>query len=177
VRSLRGHTCRGLHRRYFGCFLKRQIATGLYPSRAVKAGSAKAWTSVSLDTKRAVPYQTAGLLAVLVHPHRADCALEVAEDVIDTGDYRLPRMIFGDLVRSSENQITKDKAQAFIRHRLPPHVIDKRTEWLNGRGTTLKMHFQLPDEALELFHKTIAADPTFAQPYYRIGYPVAKAQL
>lgn len=32
----------------FGCFLKRQIATRLYPSRAVKAGSAKEWTSVSL---------------------------------------------------------------------------------------------------------------------------------
>ena len=90
-----------------------------------------------VDIKGAIPYQIAGLLAVLVHPRRADFAVELAEDVTDTGDYRLRRMILNHLVRSSENRITRDKAQAFV-HRLPPHVIDKRTEWMNGKGTTLK---------------------------------------
>ena len=143
--------------------------------QALSFARSQGWISEGVDfckpsTTRAIPYQIAGLLAVLVHPHRAQCALEVAEDVTDTGDYRLPRMILAELVRHSESQETKRKAESFIRHRLPPHVIDKRTEWLNGMGTSLDMRFKLPDEALELFKKAIAADAKFAQPYYRIGY-------
>jgi hypothetical protein len=97
------------------------------------------------------------LLAVLVHPRRADFAVELAEDVTDTGDYRRWRMILNDLVRSSENRITRDKAQdssaIVFRHTSSTNVP-------NG-GTTLKMHFKLPDEALELFQKAITADPRF----------------
>jgi tetratricopeptide (TPR) repeat protein len=122
------------------------------------------------DSKRAVPSQIAGLLAVLVHPDHAECALKVAEDITDTGHYRLPRMIVDDLVRHSEREETKQKAEAFGRHRLPPHMIDKHAESLNAMGTSLDMRYRLPDEALELFKKAIAADPKFAQPYYRIGY-------
>jgi tetratricopeptide (TPR) repeat protein len=122
------------------------------------------------DPKRAVPYQIAGLLALLVHPTRAECALEVAEDITDTGHYRLPRMIVNDLMRHSEREETKQKAEAFGRHRLPSHVIDKRTESLNAMGTSLYMRYRLPDHSLELFKEAIAADPKFAQPYYRIGY-------
>jgi tetratricopeptide (TPR) repeat protein len=85
-------------------------------------------------------------------------------------DYRLARFVLLDLIRNSERSEIREKAEAFIRQRLPSHDIAKRTEWLNGVATTLKTHFQLPDKGLEVFRKTIAADARFAQPYYRIGY-------
>lgn len=143
--------------------------------KALSFARSQGWISEGIDfckpdTNRSISYGTAALLAVLVHPHRAECALGLSEDLTGNGEYRLPSMILGELVKTGENQQTKQKAEAFIRHRLPPHIIDKRTEWLNGTGITLDLHLKLPDEAIAFFAKAIAADPRFAQPYYRIGY-------
>jgi hypothetical protein len=79
-------------------------------------------------------------------------------------DYRLARFVLDDLIRNSERLGTRAKAEAFIRKRLPLHDIAKRTEWLNGVATTLKTYFQLPDEALHLFQKTIATTPVLPNP-------------
>jgi tetratricopeptide (TPR) repeat protein len=143
--------------------------------RALSFARSQGWVKEGINfckppSSLGISPQTAGLLALLMHPKRAECSLQVGKDLTENADYRLARFVLLDLMQNAESSEIREKAKAFIRQRLPAHSIAKRTEWLNGVATTLKTHFQLPDEALEVFRKVIAADVGFAQPYYRIGY-------
>jgi tetratricopeptide (TPR) repeat protein len=143
--------------------------------RALSFARSQGWVREGVDfckppSSLGISSETAGLLALLIHPKRAECSLQVGKDLTENADYRLARFVLLDLIRNSERSEVRKKAESFMRQRLPSHDIAKRTEWLNIVATVLKTHFRLPDEALEVFRKTIAADSKFAQPYYRIGY-------
>jgi tetratricopeptide (TPR) repeat protein len=162
-------------RYYIAQYLFRVLLELPDRNRALSFARRQGWFRQGVDfctppSSLEISSETAGFLALLIHPKRAECLLQLGKDLTENADYRLARFVLVELIRNSERAEIREKAESYIRHRLPSHDIAKRTEWLNGVATTLYTHFQLPDEALEVFRRTIAADAKFAQPYYRIGY-------
>ncbi|MGH7279291.1 MAG: tetratricopeptide repeat protein, partial [Candidatus Rokuibacteriota bacterium] len=112
---------------------------------------------------------TAGLLAMLVHPDRADCALEVGMSLTEGGLTRLARRVLLDRVANSRRADVRDTAAAFLRHRLPAHDVVKLAESLNVAAYRLQNRQRMADDALVLYQRAIAADPRFSWPYANIG--------
>lgn len=113
--------------------------------------------------------ETAALLAMLVHPERADCLLPIAMALTDGGLVRLAHLVLMDQIRNSRDPRVREKAEAFLRHRLPAHTVVKLGESLNIVAYRLQHRHKKPAEALEAYQKAIAADPSFSWPYSNIG--------
>jgi tetratricopeptide (TPR) repeat protein len=113
--------------------------------------------------------ETSALLAILTQPERADCALPAAVRVADDGAARLGRMMLLDRIAHSREAETRERAQHFLRYRLPDHEIPRLAEALNATGSRLQHVHDDPDDALAVFQKAIQADPRFSWPLHNIG--------
>jgi tetratricopeptide (TPR) repeat protein len=113
--------------------------------------------------------ETAALLALLIHPERADCLLEIGRSLTDDGLTRLARRVLLEGAARSPRAEVRDAAAAFLRHRLPAHDVAKRAESLNIIAYRLQHHHRMVDEALVVYQRAIAADPRFSWPYANIG--------
>ncbi|HEV8586883.1 MAG TPA: tetratricopeptide repeat protein [Methylomirabilota bacterium] len=113
--------------------------------------------------------ETSALLAMLVQPERADCALRIAVRVADDGAARLGRLMLLDRISHSTRGDTRDGASYYLRYRLPAHDVPRVAEALNVTGWRLQHVYESPDEALGVFQKAIEADPRFSWPHHNIG--------
>jgi len=113
--------------------------------------------------------ETAGLLAILLQPDRADCAVEVGKELTESGLTRLARRVLIDRIQNSGDADVRTTAAAFLRHRLPAHDVAKLAESLNVVGYNLQNHYRLTSEAEAVYRRAIAADPRFSWPYQNIG--------
>jgi tetratricopeptide (TPR) repeat protein len=113
--------------------------------------------------------ETMGLIAMLARPDEADCLLQIGARVTDDGAARLGRLMLADRATRSRNAEVRARAAAFLRYRLPEHEVPKLAESLNATGWRLQNVHDVPDEALAVFQKAIAADPRFSWPYHNIG--------
>ncbi len=116
-----------------------------------------------------IDHETSALLAMLTQPDRADCALPTAVGVADDGGARLGRMMLLDRIARSPQAETRERAQYYLRYRLPDHDVPRLAEALNATGLRLQHVHDAPDEALVVFQKAIEADPRFSWPHYNIG--------
>lgn len=113
--------------------------------------------------------ETSALLAMLTQPERADCAMAIAVGIGDDGGARLARMMLVDRIAHSPQEETRQRAQYFLRYRLPDHEIPRVAEALNVAGWRLQHVHDAPDEAVVVFQKAIEADPRFSWPHHNIG--------
>lgn len=114
--------------------------------------------------------ETRALLAWLLHPERAACALATAISETRSGLVRLPRLVLLDLVQRASDPTVRDKAAIFLRHRLPGHQVAKAAESLNIAGFNLWNRDSNAADAVQAFERAIAADPKFSWPYSSIGW-------
>jgi len=113
--------------------------------------------------------ETAALLAILTQPDRADCAVPIAVAIADDGGARLARLMLLDRIANSPRQETRQRAQYFLRYRLPDHNVPRLAEALNIAGWRLQHVHDAPDDAIVVFQKAIDADPSFSWPHHNIG--------
>lgn len=113
--------------------------------------------------------ETAGLLAMLVQPRRADCVLALGMTAGDDGAVRLARVMLLDRALRSTRAEVREQAAWYLRYRLPAHEVPKIAESLNIAGWRLHHRFGRPLEALRAYQKAIAADPAFSWPYHNVG--------
>ena len=74
-----------------------------------------------------------------------------------------------DRIARSPQAETRERAQYYLRYRLPDHDVPRLAEALNATGLRLQHVHDAPDEALVVFQKAIEADPRFSWPHYNIG--------
>ena len=141
--------------------------------RALALARARGWVREDRDycAARDLPVSsgTAAMLAMLVQPERADCALETGADAGDDGLARLGRLMLRDRVEHSASAEVREQAARVLRYKLPAENPAKLAESLNVVGWRLQHRHNRPAEALAVFHKAIAADPAFSWPYHNIG--------
>jgi len=141
--------------------------------QAVALARARAWLQDGADYCRArdlpVSGETTALLAMLLHPDRADCAVGAGAEIVDDGLARLGRLVLLDRAKNSTRPEARARAEWLLRYRLPEHEITKLAESLNVAGWRLQNRLNNPAEALEVYKKAIAADPRFSWPYHNIG--------
>ena len=116
-----------------------------------------------------VSSETAGLLAMMLQPDRADCLALLGERLADDGLARLGRLVLLDRSRRSRSPEIKAQAEWVLRYRLPDHEVPKLAESLNATGWRLQNRGNKSAEALAAYTKAIAADPSFSWPYDNIG--------
>ena len=140
---------------------------------AIALARARGWVREGRDYCTAgdlpVPSETAALLAILLQPERADCALEAGADIGDDGLVRLGRLLLRDRVEHSTQAEIREQAARVLQYRLPAEDPAKLAESLNVVGWRLQHRSKSPAEALAVFQKAIAADPAFSWPYHNIG--------
>jgi tetratricopeptide (TPR) repeat protein len=78
-------------------------------------------------------------------------------------------MMLVDRIAHSPQEETRQRAQYFLRYRLPDHEIPRVAEALNVAGWRLQHVHDAPDEAVVVFQKAIEADPRFSWPHHNIG--------
>src|SRR4029453_2430455 len=114
-------------------------------------------------------HETAGLLAMLVHPERAACNVELGTQAASDGLVNIGRMILSTQVAKASNPEDRKRAEWVLRYRLPDHQVPKMAESLNVTGHRLHHRQKRPVEAVEAFQKAITADPKFSWPYNNSG--------
>jgi tetratricopeptide (TPR) repeat protein len=113
--------------------------------------------------------ETAGLLAMMLEPDRADCLVPLGEQIADDGLARLGRLVLLDRSHNSRSPESRSQAEWLLRYRLPDHEVPKPAESLNVTGWRLQNRSKNSSEALAVYSKAIAADPKFSWPYHNIG--------
>lgn len=113
--------------------------------------------------------ETAGLLAMILQPDRADCLALLGERLADDGLARLGRLVLLDRSQRSGSPEIKAQAEWTLRYRLPDHEVPKLAESLNVTGYRLQSRGNKSGEALTVYTKAIAADPAFSWPYNNMG--------
>src|SRR4030095_9303120 len=141
--------------------------------RALAVARGRNWRRDGADYCRPhdlpVSYETAGLLAMLIHPERAACNVDLGTQIASDGLVNVGRMILSSQVAKASNPEDRKRAEWVLRYRLPDHQVPKIAESLNVTGYRLQHHLKRPVEAVEAFQKAIAADPMFSWPYNNIG--------
>jgi len=141
--------------------------------RALELARSRGWVQDGVEYCRAgalpISDETAGLLAMLVQPDRADCLVPLGARIGDDGLARLGRLVLLDRAQNSLRPEVRQQATWFLRYRLPAHEVSKIAESLNVTGWRLQNRLKQSAEALEAFKKAIAADPAFSWPYHNIG--------
>ncbi|HLC40530.1 MAG TPA: tetratricopeptide repeat protein [Methylomirabilota bacterium] len=116
-----------------------------------------------------VTRETLALLAMLIHPERADCLISVGVAITDGGSARLARFIWQIVIRNTPDAVARQQVERYLRVRLPAHDVSKLAESLNVVGHRLYNRSKKPIEAIEAYKKAIADDPNFSWPYPNIG--------
>jgi len=116
-----------------------------------------------------VSRETLALLAMLIHPGRADCLNSVGVAITDGGSARLARLIWMTVIQHTPDGAARQQAERYLRVRLPAHDVPKLAESLNGIAQRLHNRSRKPAEAIEVYKKVIAADPAFSWPYSNLG--------
>jgi tetratricopeptide (TPR) repeat protein len=111
----------------------------------------------------------AALLAMLLQSQDADCLLPSGTRTGDDGLVRLGRMMLADRLERSTSPEVRAQAAWVLRYRLPGTDPAKLAESLNVTGWRLQHRFGQPQEAVAVFQRAIAADPSFSWPYHNIG--------
>jgi tetratricopeptide (TPR) repeat protein len=141
--------------------------------RALALARGRNWLRDGADYCRArdlpVSYQTAGLLAMLLHPEGAVCNVDLGTEATDGGFANMGRMILSIQAEKASSPEARKHAEWMLRYRLPDHPVQKMAESLNVTGYRLQHRLKRPAEAVEAFQKAIAADPSFSWPYNNIG--------
>jgi tetratricopeptide (TPR) repeat protein len=139
--------------------------------RALALAARRGWLHPGADYCEFGPVsgETAALLAMLVQPERADCALAVGAAVGDDGLVRLGRLILRDRAEHSTRADIRARAAWLLQYRLPAHDPDKLAETLNVIGWRLQHRLGNHAEAVAVFERAIASDPAFSWPYHNIG--------
>jgi tetratricopeptide (TPR) repeat protein len=141
--------------------------------RALALARGRNWLRDGADYCRTrdlpVSYQTAGLLAMLLHPEKAVCTVDLGTEATDGGLTNMGRMILSIQAERASSPEARKRAEWMLRYRLPDHPVSKIAESLNVTGYRLQHRLKRPAEAVEAFQKAIAADPTFSWPYNNIG--------
>lgn len=123
-----------------------------------------------------LPNGTLALVGMLTHPESTPCLIEQGVILTNNGFVRLARLVLVEVTRTSPYGSVRQAAEAFLRHHLPPHDVAKRAEWYTIVGNRLLTKFKKSDDAIEVYQKAIAADPSFPWPYCYLGeaYAVRK---
>jgi len=114
---------------------------------------------------------TTALLGMLIEPVATYCLGQEAGLLRMEGQVRLARLIAMEVKRNApvnDVQHVRKASDHFLLHFLPPHEVPKRAEWLLIVGNRL-VQMRKPDEAIEVYQKAIAADPSFSWGYNRLG--------
>lgn len=142
-------------------------------TRALDLARARGWVREGADycagARGAGSTGTRALVGMLAAPDRADCLLPVGRALTDGGLVRLSRIVLLDRARRSTDPRVRRDAEAFLRHRLPPHDVPKLAESLNIAGYHLQHRFADPGGAVAAYQRAIAADPRFSWPYSNLG--------
>lgn len=142
---------------------------------ALELARQREWIQEGLDYCQAslfvdrIPRETMALLAMLVHPKRADCLLSAGMSLTEGGLVNLARIVLSACIQHCSDPEVRKKAEAFLRYRLPAGEVKKLAESLNAAGYNLHYAHQQPREAIEAYKKAITADPSFPWPYHNIG--------
>jgi tetratricopeptide (TPR) repeat protein len=141
--------------------------------RAIALARARGWVREGRDYCAAgdasMSAETGAVLAMLLQPARADCALDIGDDLGDEGLARLGRLLVGDRAQHSPRAEIRQRATWLLRYRLPAQDPAKLAESLNITGWRLQHRLESPAEALTVYQKAIAVDPAFSWPYHNIG--------
>ena len=116
-----------------------------------------------------ISQQTAAFLAAFLTPERADCLLNVGYQLTNDGLARLGRVALLDRAQHSSDPGVRQRAERFLRLRLPPHDVAKLSEALNITAYRLQSRIQDQAAAIDVYQRAIAADPAFSWPYHNLG--------
>lgn len=140
---------------------------------AVALARRRAWIRDAGDYcaagEQVVSPTTAALLAMLLAPERADCLVDIGEQLADDGLPRLARRALADRAARAGDLGLRARAAHLLRHRLPAHDVAKVAESLNLAASRLASRFGKHDTALAVYQRAIAADPAFSWPYHNVG--------
>ena len=110
--------------------------------QAIALARERGWLRDDADYCRprdlSVSGETAGLLAMLLQPDRADCLASLGARISDDGLARLGRLVLLDTVKHSTRPEARAQAEWVLRYRLPDHEIPKIAASLNVTGWRLQ---------------------------------------
>lgn len=113
--------------------------------------------------------RTEMLLAMLIHPQKADCLLDLGISLANESAPRLARLVLMDRTQRSQDPEVRERAARALRARLPGHDVEKLAETFNRLGRTLHHRYRKLDDAVAAYGKAIATDPAFSWPYSNMG--------
>src|SRR5512138_493490 len=125
--------------------------------RALALARGRNWLRDGADYCRArdllVSPETAGYLAMLAHPERAACNVDLGTQIGSDGLVNIGRMMLSIQVANASNPEDRKRAEWVLRYRLPDHQVPKVAESLHVTGYRLQHHLKRPVEAVEAFQK------------------------
>jgi tetratricopeptide (TPR) repeat protein len=109
------------------------------------------------------------LLAFVLHPVTARCAVRLAISLTESGHVALPRVVLGGIAQKATEDGQRKQIQTFMKTHLPAHDVPPLAETLNFTALRLATRYRLADEAIALYKRAIAADPKFSWPLRNLG--------
>lgn len=109
------------------------------------------------------------LLAFVLHPVTARCAVRLAISLTESGHVALPRVVLGGIAQKATEEGQRKQIQTFMKTYLPAHDVPPLAEALNFTAQRLATRYRLADEAIALYKRSIAADPKFSWPLRNLG--------
>ena len=119
-----------------------------------------------------IAIETRALLAMLLHPLDAACAIRLARSLADNGQPRLARVILSEVAQKDSNN--RARLVDYIKIGLPAHDVPPMAEALNVTAYRLATRHRSPNEAIELYKRAIAIDPKFSWPLSSLGMALAQ---
>jgi tetratricopeptide (TPR) repeat protein len=113
--------------------------------------------------------ETLALLALLVHPSRADCVVRTAVALTGAGMVRLPRLLLEEAQKHTTGESARRTIAEYLEARLPKHDVAALAEFFNLTAERVAERFKLADVAMDAYRKAIAADLRFSRPLTGLG--------
>lgn len=111
---------------------------------------------------------TISLLALALHPEKAECLLPLGVSLADNGQLNLARMVLRRIAERGEEK-TREQATAIMRTRLPSHEVPAQAEALNVLAFRLANQHKQPDLAIGVYERAIKLDLKFSWPYMNLA--------
>jgi len=111
---------------------------------------------------------TLSLLALALHPEKAECVLSLGVSLADNGQLSMARLILKGVAERGDEK-NREQVSAIMRVRLPSHEVGAQAEALNVLAYRLATLHKQPDLAIEVYERAIKLDSKFSWPYMNLA--------
>lgn len=112
---------------------------------------------------------TLSLLAMALHPEKAECLIPLGVSLADNGQLGVARMVLQRVAERADDAKMREQASGLMRIRLPDHEVPAQAETLNVLGFRLANQHKQPDLAIEVYQRAIKLDAKFSWPYMNLA--------